>query len=312
MTGAGELTDRYVAEVVRHISADQRGDVADELRATIADTVEARGADDPESAEREVLVELGDPIRLASRYTDRPLALVGPALYPTYIRILTLLLSAVLPVVVAVSAVLDVVDGRGTPDVIGGAVGTVLTVGAQLVAWLTVVFAVVERSGKRTAVAGATWTPDDLPDRHTPTEPGTPAYASMTWHALLAALIVWQHTAQPYRIEDGTHVDALEPGLWSGWIWPILAGLAALVTIDAVRAVRGATRSLAVWGIAAQAAFSLPLAWILYDEEFFNPVFLADFNGGWQTPDSFYTVTVLAVLAAGAGEVVKRLRELRG
>lgn len=32
------LTDRYVREVVRRIPADQREDVAEELRTTIADT----------------------------------------------------------------------------------------------------------------------------------------------------------------------------------------------------------------------------------------------------------------------------------
>ena len=32
------LTDRYVHEVVRRIPANQRDDVADELRATITDT----------------------------------------------------------------------------------------------------------------------------------------------------------------------------------------------------------------------------------------------------------------------------------
>ncbi|MFC9686866.1 HAAS signaling domain-containing protein [Streptomyces sp. NPDC056948] len=113
MSGTSALTDRYVAEVVRRIPADQRGDVADELHATIADTVEARGQADSEAAEREVLTEMGDPIRLAAQYADRPLALIGPGFYPTYIRLLTVLLSTVLPVVTAVSAVLDVLDGQG-------------------------------------------------------------------------------------------------------------------------------------------------------------------------------------------------------
>lgn len=158
-SGAGTLTDRYVALVVRRIPADQRGDVADELRATIADTVEARGPAGPEAAEREVLTEMGDPIRLAARYTDRPLALIGPALYPTYIRLLTVLLSTVLPVVTAVSAVLDVLDGQGAGEVIGGAVGAVLSLSTQMIAWLTVVFALVERSGKRAGTVGRPRTP---------------------------------------------------------------------------------------------------------------------------------------------------------
>lgn len=311
-SGTGALTDRYVAEVVRRIPAGQRGDVADELRATIADTIEARGPADSEAAEREVLTEMGDPIRLAAQYADRPLALIGPGLLPTYVRLLTVLLSAVLPVVTAVSAVLDILDGRGAAEVIGGAVGVVLSVGAQMIAWLTVVFALIERSGKRFGTVGGAWTPDDLPEPRVPKEHGVAAYTGMAWHALLIALIVWQHTAQPYRTDEGIHLDVLEPGLWSSWIWPILAGLVGLVTLDAIRAVRVWTRALAVWSIAAEAAFTLPLAWVLYRQEFVNPAFLSDFNGGWQTPDSFYTVVVLGVLAVGAGRVVKRFREARG
>ncbi|MGW4107442.1 hypothetical protein [Streptomyces sp. NPDC004976] len=39
----GVLTERYVHEVVRRLPADQRDDMAQELRATIADTIEGRG-----------------------------------------------------------------------------------------------------------------------------------------------------------------------------------------------------------------------------------------------------------------------------
>ncbi|MFF3172271.1 hypothetical protein ACFVQ0_06585 [Streptomyces sp. NPDC057900] len=310
--GTGTLTDRYVAEVVRRIPAGRRGDVAEELSATIADTVEARGPNDPATAEREVLTEMGDPIRLAAGYADRPLTLIGPGLYPAYVRLLTVLLLAVLPAVTAVGAVLDVVDGRGAASVIGGAVGTVLSLGAQLVAWLTVVFALAERSGKRPGAPGrALWTPDELPESRAPGSRGALAYAGTAWHALLIALIVWQHTAQPYRTDAGVHLDVLEPGLWSGWIWPVLAGLAGLVALDVIRAVRAPTRALAVWNIAAEAAFTLPLAWILYRREFFDPAFLADVNGGWHTPDSFYTVAVLLVLVGGARGVMRRLAEAR-
>ncbi|MFE7785106.1 hypothetical protein [Streptomyces nigrescens] len=222
------------------------------------------------------------------------------------------MLSTVLPVVTAVGAVLDVLDGQGAGEVIGGAVGAVLSLGTQMIAWLTVVFALVERSGKRAGTVGGAWTPDDLPERRVPKKRGAAAYAGVVWHALLIALIVWQHTAQPYRTDGGIRLDVLDPGLWSGWIWPILAGLVGLVTLDAIRAVRVWTRALAVWSVCAEAAFALPLAWVLHRQEFFNPAFLSDVNGGWQTPDSFYTVAVAGVLAVGAGEVVKRFREARG
>ncbi|WP_260640220.1 hypothetical protein [Streptomyces angustmyceticus] len=84
------------------------------------------------------------------------------------------------------------------------------------------------------------------------------------------------------------------------------------MTLDAIRAVRVWTRALAVWSACAEAVFALPLAWVLYRQEFFNPAFVSDINGGWQTPDSFSTVVVTGVLVVGAGKVVRRFREARG
>ncbi|PSK97707.1 hypothetical protein CLV63_107100 [Murinocardiopsis flavida] len=310
------LTERYVHEVVRRIPAGQRDDVAAELRGTIADTVEAREPAATDEAERDVLTEMGDPALLAARYADRPTVLIGPDLYPTYIRVLVLLLTAVLPVVTAVAVVLDVIDGAGLGTVIGTGIGTVITVGAQMVAWLTVVFALVERAQGSAAPErrASPWSPDDLPEHRPSDRGGVGACAAAIGNALLIGLIVWQHTAAPYRAggAGGDRLQVLDPGLWSGWIWPILAGLAGVVVLELVRvAARGWTVQRAAWYAAAEALFALPLAWVLYRQEFFNPAFLTDFNGDWTTPDSFYTAAVLVVLAVSAGAVITRFREAR-
>ncbi|MEO3782661.1 permease prefix domain 1-containing protein [Actinocorallia sp. B10E7] len=308
---ANTLTERYVHEVVRRIPADQRDDVADELRAAIADTVEAREAQEPASAEREVLTEMGDPIRLAARYTGRPLSLVGPEYYPSYVRLLKILLSAVLPVVAAASVVADVLDGGDIVSVLAGGIGAVITVGTQMFAWLTIVFVLVERSRtlERSVHGPDAWTPDDLPDLPRPGRQDAAAYASAAWNTLLLALIVWQHVAEPYRTDRGG-IPVLDPALWSGWIWPILAGLAGVVTFELVRAaVHRWTVPLAAGCAVAEALFALPLAWVLYQHMFFNPEFLAAVNDGWTVPDSFYTIAMLGVLAVSAIDAVKRFRE---
>ncbi|MFF2962371.1 hypothetical protein ACFVT1_26305 [Streptomyces sp. NPDC057963] len=83
------------------------------------------------------------------------------------------------------------------------------------------------------------------------------------------------------------------------------------MTLDTIRAVRVWTRSLAAWSIAAEQAFALSLAWVLHRQELFDPAFLSDANGGWQAPQFSYTLAAMKVLAASAGEVVKRFREAR-
>lgn len=307
------LTERYVHEVVRRIPADQRTDVADELRTTIADTIEARESADEQEAEREVIAEMGDPIRLAARYADRPLALIGPELYPAYVRLMVMLLSIVLPVVTAVIVVIDILENHTFGSAVGAGIGAVLTVGGQMIAWVTVTFALIERSRSRDDVAKTTgtWTPDDLPELRQQSDKGTASVcASLVWNALLIGLIVWQHIAKPFQTDGGDRLAVLAPALWSGWIWVIIAGLAGHLALELVRLwVRRWTIPMAIGYAVAEAAFALPLAWILYKREFFNPDFLASFNPDWMIPDAFYTVTVITVLVVGVVETVRRFRE---
>ncbi|MFD4141328.1 HAAS signaling domain-containing protein [Streptomyces sp. NPDC058572] len=315
------LTERYVHEVVRRLPADQRDDIAEELRATIADTVEGRNPADPKSVEREVLSEMGDPVRYAARYADRPLALIGPDLYPSYIRLLVTLLATVLPAITIGLMLLEVMDTDDLGAAIGTGIGTLLTVGSQMIAVVTVLFAVAERRlrhNKGSAAGPAAWTPDDLPEvRQADRGGATAAVAAAVWDALLIGLIVWQHTAKPYRADgargNGEPIEVLDPGLWSGWIWPVLAGLVGLVAVELGRvAARGWTVRLAAWYALAQATFTLSLAWVLHQQMFFNPAFLADVKTLWTTPGPVYNGAALIVLVMGASAVVKTFRAARG
>lgn len=311
---ANTLTERYIQEVVRRIPADQRDDVADELRATIADTVEAREDESPEAAERAVITEMGDPIRLAARYADRPLALIGPDFYPAYVRLLKMLMTVVLPIVVVVVVAVDAFDDNNIGHLIGTGVGAALNVGAQMFAWLTVVFALIDRVRRHEDVKKSVeWTPDTLPELREPDKGGPTAVAAIVWYAFMAGAIVWQHFAEPWTLDDGTRTQVLDPALWSNWIWPILAGLAAMAALEVIRIVqRGWTMTLVIAYAVAEAVFALPLAWIFYDHRIMNPEFLNDVNGDWTTPDAFYTVAAVVVIAVSATETYKRFKAVAG
>jgi len=71
------LTERYVYAVVRRIPADQRDEVAEELR-----------------------------------------ALIGPDLYPAYVRTLKVLLVGVLPVLAVLATAAEVFDGGGVAEAV--------------------------------------------------------------------------------------------------------------------------------------------------------------------------------------------------
>lgn len=143
------LTRRYIDQVVSHVPDGQRKDLSRELQALTSDMLEerlARGAGE-DSAEREVLEELGDPARLAARYREAPNYLIGPDVFPLYAR----LLGWVLVLVLLVSLLANVIGYSATvPDGhLGGMIGQAVSQGvlALFVAFgaVTGFFAVFER-----------------------------------------------------------------------------------------------------------------------------------------------------------------------
>ena len=161
------LTDRYVFAALRSIPEAQREDIERELRGSITDDVEARveNGQPPAAAETDVLTALGDPVRLAARYTGRPLYLIGPDLFLDWWRLLKTLLVIVVPIaflaVVLIQMALDPGDPAGA---FGTAIGTAVNVVVHLGFWVTLVFAVIQFNGTRRKDLGlGPWTPASLP-----------------------------------------------------------------------------------------------------------------------------------------------------
>lgn len=315
------LTDRYVQEVVRRIPSDQREDVAAELRTTIADTVQARVPEAESNrtdtagtdVEREVLTEMGDPIRLAASYADRPLAVVGPTFYPTYVRLLRMLLTLVLPIVVIVAVALDVIENNSIGSAIAAAVTTTLVVAAQLFAWPTAIFALVERVVPPGGEPGKPqeWTPDLLPAAQEADDGRMDAAAGAVWNGLVLVALLWQQFASPYR-PDGHPVPIMDPALWPGQIWPVLLGVIGLIAVHLVRiGTRRWTGPLVGALGGAHLLFALPLAYILYQGMFFDPEFLNSIEDGWTVPSAVTTLAAIGVVAVSGWDVIEHIRKLR-
>lgn len=150
------LTDRYIAATLRNLPARQRDELELELRSAIADA----GADQGEVA---ALTSLGDPARLAASYSERPLQLIGPALFLDYRRILIILLSSVVPLIFLAVAVTVFRADDGLGSAIAAGANAALLVAMHLAIWSTVLFAVIERAPvmrKRKAA----WSPASLPE----------------------------------------------------------------------------------------------------------------------------------------------------
>jgi hypothetical protein len=274
------LTDRYVWAVLRGVPEGQRKDLEPEIRALVADAVEAQDAGGlaSDAAERAALIELGDPDALAARYTDRTRFLIGPGVYPTWSRMLTLLV----PLVAVVSAVASMAAAAFANESTVGAVltagiGTAIYASIQTVFWFTLVFAVLERvGGPMAASSGEVWTPDRLPD--------VPAPRSMSavdcaFQAIglgfSGAFLVWQQLAKPI-VHDGVSYPILDPALTSFWLPFLLVVIGLQIALTLVRYARGRwTWPIAIANAVLAAAFALPVLWLYLGERLFDPGLLA-------------------------------------
>lgn len=218
------LTQRYISATVTSIPAAAQDDVRAELEAAITDAVEARmgqGAA-PEEAERLVLTDLGDPAILAARYADRRLHLIGPRYYLTWWRLLKLLLLIVPLCVLGGVALGQTLADAPIGTVIGQALAAALGAAVHVCFWVTLVFAVLERTGTDT---GVHWDLDQLPDAHQAGTGRVDLVVGLLLLTLAAGAVLWDRFLGLARL-DGQTVTVLHPDLW-----PWLLGLIALQAV---------------------------------------------------------------------------------
>ncbi|WCN83646.1 permease prefix domain 1-containing protein [Micromonospora sp. LH3U1] len=266
------LTDRYLAATLRSVPSPRRDEIATELRASIEDMVEDRtgGGQDATAAEREVLTELGNPDLLAARYADRRLQLIGPTYYLVWLRLLKLLLSLIPAIVGTVVLVVDVADGKGF-GAIGPAIVVAMQVAVQIAFWLTLTFALIDRS--QTTAGLPEWTVDQLPD--------VPAHrdvsladtiASVAMLVLTIGYLPFQHYQSWVHETDGGNIPILDPALWSFWLPALMAVLLAEVVFEIVK-YRIGRWTWNLFGVKAllNLAFAVPLVWLVLSDRLLNP-----------------------------------------
>ena len=166
-----KMIDRYVYAVTEHLSENTREDVSLELRANIEDML----PEDPtESDVRIVLEKLGNPTILANEYSQKKRYLIGPALYDNYFTVLKLVIYIVTIVFLCITllkwALNPPFDGEFSQVSIQFFIDMIVIPFQGIVQgflWVTVVFAILERTGVtegRLTFGKKKWSPDDLPD----------------------------------------------------------------------------------------------------------------------------------------------------
>jgi hypothetical protein len=298
------LTDRYVWAVLRAVPQGKRTDLEPEIRALVADAVDAHaGQGSPEAAVRTALVELGDPDALAARYTDTSRFLIGPRLYPEWERLLRLLLPIV-PPTAGIAVLLIGATSKPIGEAIVGGLGVAFTVAVQLVFWFTLVFAIAERTGSPIApLTGQPWSPDQLPELPAPDRMSLgEAIASIAFGVFVIVAIAWVQLASPIVI-DGTAYPLFDPATWAWLLWYVLA----LMVAEIVFAVALYRRGRWTWGFAIinavlAAAFAIPVVYLYLEDRLFNDALVAavnaDAGGDWFGITVGVTALVIVLITA--------------
>ncbi len=166
-----DLIERYLAQVGRRLPAGVRADVLAELRSSLEDGLEARttAGKDPHQAAVEVLRELGPPDLLAASFVDRPQFLVGPELYPTFVRVVGVTVAAVSALLVFAALAVSLRDpAYDFVDAVGGLAVSLAQSAVAVFGWVAIVFWVVERLGRGRTEGRKTWDPTALPPVNDP------------------------------------------------------------------------------------------------------------------------------------------------
>lgn len=262
-TTASTLTDRYVAEALRGVPARQRTDIEAELRTSIEDAIEDRlgaGADAP-SAEHDVLAELGAPRRLGARYSERPTYLIGPELYLDYTRVLSVLLSTVVPIWFLFSGVVNFVTGSSALDTLGGALYGALETAMSLAFFTTLVFAVIERT--RRSKRSAVWNPASLPEVLDKRNYFTELIGGVVFTLLIAGALVAAQTIAGVEAADGSRMGPIATGLWeSGAFYIALFYAFVSISFHVFSYYTGWSVSNAIATVILDVLFAVPVVWL--------------------------------------------------
>jgi hypothetical protein len=330
-------TDRYVWAVLRSVPTKQRPELEREVRALIADATEAKAADgtlDAAAAERAALEELGSPDALATGYTGQANHLIGPSVYPAWKGLLSVLLSIVVPIVGFAVLGANLIGGSTVGQAVVAGLGTAFMAAVQMLFWVTLIFALIERFGdadtraeldETVASIGAKtpgiprhgrWTVADLPEIPDDARITVGELAgSLITNVLLLGFLLWIVPGSPQIPVDGESIALFDPALWSFWLpWFIAITVIEIVfTVLVFRRGRW-TYAAATINALLGAAFVLPALYLLANDLLFNPAIVeavseATSGGSWIQPTKVVTgVVIIAVVAWDAAEAFLRAR----
>lgn len=160
------MIERYIYAVTKELPEKMRGDIGKEVRALIEDMMEEMNPilSESEKIER-VLLELGDPKEFANQYREQERYLIGPAYFDKYLFVLRIVGVSLLIVATVLLGIDIFFSDKTVVDIIIDYLGTLFGIILQGVAWVTLIFAVMEMNRVSLDSKNETsqWNPQQLP-----------------------------------------------------------------------------------------------------------------------------------------------------
>ncbi|WP_394217722.1 HAAS signaling domain-containing protein [Halobacillus trueperi] len=285
--------DVYLQEVGRRLPEKNREDILLEIRSTIEDML----PEDPTEKEvKDVLQELGDPVTLAHGYSEKPMHLIGPRYYDTYIS----LIKMILPIAITISLITLVAENIiGSVEegslitmiltIIGEGIWRVISVGMQVFFWITIIFAIIERldldmEDEYLGLQRKKWTPEDLkkvadvPKKRAISQ--WEVYGAFIWTAIWGTVYFHADHLLGIYENQGEGLTFITPALNQDVLLSYWPGVVLVIGLEIALALYKLLKKEwskgVVWFHTIQELLSIGIfVWIITDERLFQPAFIS-------------------------------------
>lgn len=250
------LIEIYIQEVTRRLPEKNREDITLELRSTIEDMLPN---DYTEEDVKAVLEKLGSPVTLASGYRDQPMHLIGPRYFDVYVTLLKMIvpIAAVISLISMIAVYFIGYSGEQAVinmilSLMGKGIWLIIEVGLQVFFWLTLVFAILERTDKGKDEQPLTahlkkWTPDDLKNiPYIPKKKVIPkfeVFGSLMWTAIWATFYFYANHLVGVYEKGGNGLEFVTPAFNQDVLlryWPIVVIMIGLeIALSLYKLIKG-------------------------------------------------------------------------
>ncbi|MFZ1363026.1 MAG: permease prefix domain 1-containing protein [Candidatus Nanopelagicales bacterium] len=306
-----DLVERYIAATAQELPRAQRQDITNELRETMLDDVEAKVDQGltRAQAEEEVVTAMGDPIRLAAKYSGRQLTLIDSRLYPAWRRILVTVLWITIPIVAIATGASSALGDTSVWSAIGQALMVAFMSAIQIAFWITLVFALIQRFAKpnhddsELGDMGQDWTPADLPEPISPKQGLGDLAAEIVASIIGIAFLIYQAS---WLTVDGIKTPILNPEV-TWWLVLMIITLAASAALAIWIGTKQDLQPVhARWNLYLAIIAVVPTVYLALSNQLLNPAFVDHFTWLDSNLQTVNILIAIGVVVAWGYDVIEK------